>query len=121
MLVYHGTTFENAARFVAAGIDAHIAVARKIHGPQDGVSGLFVTPKVSVARRHGLCVIEIEVDAALLSVPPALAQAGATVDLVLAHEYEPQALLTTRVEPAAVRIVEHHPNGYPFNPYERND
>jgi hypothetical protein len=121
MLVYHGTTPQLAKQFVRHGIDAHLLYRRAIHGPQDGVPGIFVAPKVSVARRFGLCVIEIEIQGEHLTVPPNLALGGLTLEESLGQRFEPQAFVSQRIEPAAIRIVECHENNYPFNPYERED
>jgi hypothetical protein len=118
MFVYHGTTSENAKRYLREGIDAHAQCARKIHGPQDNEPGLFVTPRFDVARTFGLFIIQIEVELSELSVPPMLRQAGATLEQTLAAPFEPQALLTSYIEPSRIRIVESHPYGYPFNPYD---
>jgi hypothetical protein len=118
MFVYHGTTGDNAKRYVREGIDAHLLHARAIHGPQDQEPGLFVTPRFDVARRFGLYVIRIEVALSELSVPPALRQAGATLEEALAAPFEPQALLALRIEPSRVSIIESHPDGYPFNPFD---
>lgn len=118
MRVYHGTDAKHAERFVREGIDADLLHPRMIHGLQDNEPGLFVTPKVHVARRFGLFVLQIEVDPKHLRVPPMLRQCGATLEQVLAAEFEPQALLVARVEPSAVALVESYPNGWPFNPYE---
>jgi hypothetical protein len=117
MRIYHGTTPQFAKHFVKYGIDAHLISRRAIHGPQDGVPGIFVTPKLSVARRFGLCVIEIEVTEDNLFVPPNLAVAGATLSEALDNEFEPQAFISNRIEPSAIRIVECRENGYSFNSY----
>lgn len=118
MFVYHGTDGENAKHYVCEGIDAHLLRTRAIHGPQDNEAGLFVTPRFDVARRFGLYVIQIEVELSELIVPPALRQAGATLEQALAAPFEPQAFLASRIEPNRVSIVESHPNGYPFNPFD---
>ena len=118
MRVFHGTTAENAQRFVREGIDAHQPHSRLIHGPQDGQAGLFVSPELRVARTFGLYVLEIEVDPKDLMVPPAWLNAGATLEKTLSHAFEAQALLVARVEARHIRIVESYPNGYPSNPYE---
>ena len=121
MRVYHGTTPAQARTFLQKGIDGHVVSPRMIHGPQDRAPGLFVTPKLSVARRFGLCIVEIEVQESDLTVPPNLKAAGASLDDALSNEREPQAFLARRVEPQALRIVECHENGYPFNPYDGPD
>ena len=121
MRVYHGTTPQLAKQFAQNGIDAHLPYRRAICGPQDGVPGIFVTPRLSVARRFGLCVIEIEIDERQLSVPPNLAVAGATLSMSLGNQPEPQAFISTRIEPSTIRIVECHENGYSFNPYASDD
>ncbi|MET3118604.1 hypothetical protein AAKU64_002837 [Undibacterium sp. GrIS 1.8] len=118
MLVYHGTTPEIASEFVKHGIDCHIPYARKIHGPQDNVAGLFVTPTRSVARRFGLCVLEIEVNAGDLQAPPSMAQLGVSVEDALANQLEPQAFIAIRIESSHIRIIECHENGYSINPFE---
>lgn len=118
MRVYHGTTPTQARTFLREGIDGHLLHPRKIHGPQDQVPGLFVTPNLSSARRFGLCIIEIEVRESDLTIPPTLQAAGASLEDSLTNEREPQAFLARRVEPHALRIVECHENGYPFNPYD---
>ena len=118
MLVYHGTTPEFASAFVKHGIDGHIPHARKIHGPQDNVAGLFVTPTRWVARRFGLCVLEIEIDAGDLRAPPSMAQLGVSVEDALGNQLEPQAFIATRIEPCNVRLIECHENGYSKNPFE---
>lgn len=121
MRVYHGTTPKQAQAFVASGIDGHLLHPRAIHGPQDLVPGLFVTPVLAVARRFGLCVIEIEVQEVDLAVPPILAELGVTLQASLANSLEPQALLAKRVEPHSLKVVECHENGYSFNPYDENE
>lgn len=121
MRVYHGTTPQFAKQFAQYGIDAHLPCRRAIHGPQDGVPGIFVTPRLSVARRFGLCVLEIEIDEEHLSVPPNLVVAGATLSTSLGNQPEPQAFISTRIEPSAIRIVECYENGYSFNPYTLDD
>lgn len=121
MRVYHGTTPVFGEKFVRDGIDAHLLFKRAIHGPQDGVAGIFVTPKKSVARRFGLCVLAIEVFYEQLTVPPNLALSGATLNETLNHHFEPQAFLSIRVEPELLRIVECYEHGYPFDPYDRDD
>ena len=121
MRMYHGTTPELARKFARDGIDAHVPYSRAIHGPQDGVPGIFVTPKLSVARRFGLCVLAIDVSEEQLAVPPNLAVLDRTLDQVLNHHFEPQAFLSTRIEPESIRIAECHENGYAFNPFERDD
>jgi hypothetical protein len=78
---------------------------RAIHGPQDSVPGLFVTPDLEVAKRFGICVVAIEVDVSDLSVPPAFAIAGADLAASLNNPLEPQAFLSKRVEPAHVKVV----------------
>lgn len=118
MFVYHGTDGKNAKRYVCEGINAHLLCPRAIHGPQNNEPGLFVTPRLDVARRFGLYVIQIKVELSELSVPPALRQAGATLEQTLALPFEPQAFLASRIEPHQVEIVESHPNGYPFNPFD---
>ena len=118
MHVFHGTTAENAQRFVREGIDAHLPHSRLIHGPQDGQAGLFVSPELRVARTFGLYVLEIEIDPKDLKVPLALRNAGGTLEQALSQTFEPQALLVARVEASHIRIVESYPNGYPSNPYE---
>jgi hypothetical protein len=118
MHVYHGTTPQLAKRFSEFGIDAHLPYRRAVHGPQDQVPGIFVTPRLRVARRFGLCVIEIEVNEEQLSVPPNLAVSGASLAKCLSNELEPQAFLSFRVEPSAIRIIECYENGYPFNPFD---
>lgn len=121
MRVYHGTTPVLGKKFVRDGIDAHLPFKRAIHGPQDGVAGIFVTPKKSVARRFGLCVLAIEVFYEQLTVPPNLLLGGVSLDQALSHHYEPQAFLSIRVEPELLTIVECYENEYPFNPYDRDD
>ena len=116
--MYHGTTPKQAQAFLADGIDGHLLHPRLIHGPQDSVPGLFVTPVLAVARFFGLCVIEIEVEETDLAVPPLFASIGVTLAESLANVKEPQALLCKRVQPASIKIVECHPDGYPFNPYD---
>ena len=118
MRVYHGTTGENASRFLAEGINAHVLHPRSIHGPQDLEPGLFVTPKLSVARRFGLFILAIEANDSNLEAPPILRQAGVDLEASLSNPLEPQALLKGHVEPEDISLVESHPNGYPFNPYE---
>jgi hypothetical protein len=118
MRVYHGTTPDQARMFLQNGIDGHLLHSRAIHGPQDGVPGLFVTPTLSVARRFGLCIVEIEVHESELDVPPNLKTAGASLLDSLSNVYEPQAFLARRIEPNALKIIECHADGYPFNPYE---
>ena len=118
MRVYHGTTLTQALAFLRDGINGHQLHQRLIHGPQDMVPGLFVTPVFSVARRFGLCIIEIEAQLSELEVPPAFASAGASLEDSLTNVSEPQALLVSRIEPSALKIVECHEDGYPFNPYE---
>ena len=103
------------------GIDGHLLRTRMIHGPQDQALGLFVTPKLSVARRFGLCTVEIEARKEDITIPATLIAAGASLDDSLNNELEPQALLAWRIEPEALRIVECHVDGYPFNPYEGPD
>ena len=121
MRVFHGTTPQLAERFLHEGIDAHLTYRRSIHGPQDGVAGIYVTPKLSVARRFGLCVLAIELAAEQLTVPPNLLATEVTVHETLSHHFEPQAFVSYRVEPFAIRVIECHENGYPFNPFERDD
>jgi hypothetical protein len=118
MLVYHGTTAENAQRFVRNGIDAHLPHPHLIQGPQNGQAGLFVSPKLRVARTFGLFVLAIDIDPEDLKTPPALEIAGADLNHALTQEFEPQALLVARVEAHRIRIVEAYPNGYLRNPYE---
>lgn len=118
MRVYHGTTAEFAYRFLREGIDAHVLHPRVIRGPQDFEAGLFVTPKLHVARRFGLFILAIEAKMHELEVPPMLRLAGADLEASLANPREPQALLKTRVEPSRVQLVESHPNGYSFNPFD---
>ena len=121
MRVYHGTTPQLGRQFIKNGIDAHILYRRAIHGPQDNHAGIFVTPKLSVARRFGLCVIAIDIDGSLLTVPPNLVLAGATLEQSLNHHFEPQAFLSTLIEPSDISIVECYENQYPFNPFDRDD
>lgn len=121
MRVFHGTTPSLAQAFVRRGIDANLCYKRSIHGPQDSVPGIYVTPKLSVARRFGLCVLAIEVSAEQLTVPPNLAQVRVLVEHTLNHHFEPQAFLAFRIEPSAIEIVECHEGGYSFNPYECDD
>ena len=121
MRVYHGTTPTQAQTYLQEGIDGHLLHRRQIHGPQDQAPGLFVTPKLSVARRFGLCIVEIEVEESDLTPPPILEAAGASLEDALTNEREPQAFLARRVEPGALRIVECHENGYPFNLYDGPD
>lgn len=116
MHVYHGTNAENAEKFVREGIDGHRLHQRCIGGSQDAESGLFVTPTLAVARRFGLYIIEVDVDISELEVPPMLRAAGANLESSLSNPAEPQALIRTRIEPHRVRVIESHPNGYPFNP-----
>lgn len=118
MHVFHGTTGEYAERFVHEGIVANLLHPRAIHGPQDNEPGLFVTPRIDVARRFGLYVIQIQVELSELKVPPALRQAGVTLEEALSAAFEPQALLASYVEPHRVTIVEAYPTGYPFNPFD---
>ena len=118
MRVYHGTTAECAERFARDGIDAHLFYPRLIHGLQDLEPGLFVTPRLPVARRFGLYVLEIDVEAHQLKTPPTLRTAGASLQDALQNSAEPQALLVARVEPDHVRVVESYPNGHPFNPFD---
>ena len=118
MKLYHGTNAEHAHKFVLEGIDGTAMHPRAIHGAQDHEPGLFVTPVFSVARRFGLYVLEIDVEPSALSVPPMLRLAGANIDQSLNNRPEPQALLNSRVWPDKVRVVECHPAGYPFNPYD---
>jgi hypothetical protein len=118
MIVYHGTDGENARRYACEGIDAHLLHTRATHGLQDNEPGLFVTPRFDVARRFGLYVIQIEVEFSELNVPPELRQAGASLEQALAASFEPQAFIASRIEPSRVSIVESHPNGYPFNPFD---
>lgn len=118
MRVYHGTDKRNAERFLAEGIDAHCIHPRLIHGLQDHEPGLFVTPKVHVARRFGLFILQVDIDPKSLHVPPMLRLSGATLEQALAAEFEPQALLVARVEPSAVTLVESCPDGWPSNPFE---
>ena len=117
MLVYHATSAVFAELFQASGVDGHLLHARAIHGPQDNEPGLFVTPDLSVARRFGLFIFEIEVDESELVVPPTLRGLNVSLQESLANPLEPQALLPVRIEPARLRLVESHPNGYAFNPY----
>jgi hypothetical protein len=121
MRVFHGTTPQLARQFARDGIDAHLTFRRAIHGPQDGVPGIYVTPKLSVARRFGLCVLAIEVPEDQLAVPPNLRVDGVTLQRALSHNFEPQAFLSSRVEPSAICVAECHENGYPFNPFDRDD
>jgi hypothetical protein len=121
MLVYHGTTPQIAQNFIQKGIDCHVPYPRLIHGPQDGVPGIFVTPKISVARRFGLCILAIEVERDDLSPPPIFALNGITLEQSLENPLEPQAFLTKRIEPDCLKIVECHENGYIDNPYEPDD
>lgn len=121
MLVYHGTTPQQARAFAEHGIDGHLQHPRLVHGPQDSVPGLFVTPIRWIARRFGLCVIEIQVESCELSAPPAFAQIGVSVNESLANPLEPQAFLSRRIEPIYIRIVECHENGYARNPYEPDE
>lgn len=118
MRIYHGTTPAQARMFLENGIDGHLLHPRVIRGPQDKAPGLFVTPTLSVARRFGLCIVEIEVHESELTVPPTLQAAGASLWDSLSNVREPQAFLTRRVEPSALKIIECHADGYPFNPYE---
>lgn len=118
MRVYHGTTPTQASMFLQNGIDGHLPHPRANHGPQDQVPGLFVTPTLSVARRFGLCIIEINVLESELTVPPNLEVAGASLFDSLSNSLEPQAFLARRVEPNALKIIECHADGYPFNAYE---
>jgi hypothetical protein len=118
MLVYHGTFEEQANRFVQGGIPGDVLHARAIHGLQDEEPGLFVTPRRDVARRFGLYILEIEVALSELSVPPNLRLAGATLEAALSAEFEPQAVLVSFVEPSRIRLVESHPDGYDFNPFD---
>jgi hypothetical protein len=118
MRVYHGTTPTQARMFLQNGIDGHLLHPRATHGPQDQVPGLFVTPTLSVARRFGLCIVAIEVYESELTVPPNLDDAGASLLDSLSNPLEPQAFLAKRVEPHALKIIECHADGYPFNPYE---
>ena len=121
MRVYHGTTPQWGQKFIEKGIDAHLSHERTIHGPQDNVPGLFVTPKLSVARRFGLCVLAIDISEDQLTVPPNLDLAGATLQQSLNNHLEPEAFLSIRIEPSDVAIVECHENGYLFNPFELED
>ena len=121
MRVYHGTTPTQARMFLQNGIDGHLPHPRATHGPQDQVPGLFVTPTLSVARRFGLCIVEIEVHESELTVPPNLEAAGASLFDSLSNILEPQAFLARRVEPNALKIIECHADGYPFNPYEGSE
>jgi hypothetical protein len=121
MRVYHGTTPAIGRIFIVEGINAHLLYPRQIHGPQDSYPGIFVTPKISVARRFGNCVISIEVPENFLSVPPNLKIAGASLEQSLSNQFEPQAFISTRIEPDNISIIECYENGYPFNPFEKND
>jgi release factor glutamine methyltransferase len=117
MLVYHGTTPQLAREFSTKGIDAHILYKRRIHGPQDSYPGIYVTPEISVARRFGLCVIAIEVEEQLLTLPPNLAILGATLDQSLNQHFEPQAFISTRIDPSQITLIECRENRYLLNPY----
>ena len=121
MLVYHGTTPQQAQTFLRDGIDCHVIHQRAIHGPQDGVPGLFVTTKRSIARQFGLCILEIEVELCDLSPPPIFAQNGISLEQCLENPREPQAFLIKRVDPNSLKIVECHENGSSQNPYESDD
>ena len=121
MRVYHGTTPAFGHRFMNEGIDAHLPYKRLIRGIQDDFAGIFVTPKLSVARRFGLCVIAIDIPKDQLSVPPNLADAGATLEQSLKNEFEPQAFISIRINSSNISIAECYENQYPFNPYERDD
>jgi len=76
MLVYHGSTNRQCSEFVEKGIDANLLFPRNIHGAQDFVPGLFVTPDLEVAKRFGPCVISIMVQSSDLHCPPIMAQHG---------------------------------------------
>lgn len=105
MFVYHGTTREQCARFCESGIDGHLSFLRTIHGPQDGVPGLFVSPYLEVAKRFGLCVVAIEIQPDDLVTPPIMEQLGISLADALSNPREPQAFLNKRVEPAFIKIV----------------
>lgn len=105
MLVFHGTTRQQCVEFLKNGIDAHLLTPRNIHGPQDWVPGLFVTPDLEIAKQFGRCVIAIEVELSDLSSPPIMERIGVTLEMALENPTEPQAFLSKRIEPRQVRIV----------------
>ncbi|WP_138922514.1 hypothetical protein [Hylemonella gracilis] len=105
MIVYHGSTQDQCNSFCSSGIDGHKVFPRAIHGPQDGVPGLFVTPDLEVAKRFGICVVSIEVELSDLAPPPAFILAGADLETSLKNPPEPQAFLAKRIEPSRVKIV----------------
>jgi hypothetical protein len=117
MRVYHGTSPQQGRQYIVSGIDAHIPYERAIHGQQDNHAGIFVTPKISVARRHGLCVIAIDIEDNLLTVPPNLASEEITLEQSLNHHFEPQAFLSVRIEPTIISMIECRDNGYLLNPF----
>ena len=119
MLFHPGTTPKQAQAFLELGIDCYVLQPRAIHKPQDGIPGLFVTPIRWVARRFGLCTLEVE--AGDLKPPPMLAGLNVSLEDSLKNPLEPQAFLTKRLEPKHIKIVECHENGYSRNPYEPDE
>ena len=118
MLVYHGTRAEHAQKILREGMDGTLIHPRVIHGLQDFEPGLFVTPTFIVARRFGLYIIEIQVELSDLTVPPMLRQHGVSLEKAMSNPLEPQAFLARQIDADRVRLVECHPNNYPFNPYD---
>jgi hypothetical protein len=115
--MFHGTTVAQAERFLSGGIDGNLLFARQISGPQDLCPGIFVSPRLSVARRFGNCTLQIDgVEESELAVPPTLN--GMTLQQSLSWIPEPQALLHARIEPERISVVESYPKGVPFNPFE---
>jgi hypothetical protein len=69
--------------------------------------GLFVTPKLEVAKRFGRAVVAIEIDSFDLQVPPNLKAYGATLETAWANPHEEQGFLAKRIEPGQVALANH--------------
>jgi hypothetical protein len=105
MLVYHGTTRAHADKFMSLGFDPEESFERKIIGPQSQIPGLFVSPDLETAKRFGRVVIAIDIDLYDLSVPPNLESVGATLQMCLDNQPEPQAFLSVCVAPERISIA----------------
>lgn len=105
MILFHGTTAEICERFRTLGIDGNVLHKRIIHGPQDNVPGLFVTPELEVAKRFGSRVVAIEVEPDEIVCPPLLEQCGISLGESLKNSLESQALLNVYVPPERVMLV----------------
>lgn len=105
MIVFHGTTKAQCLEFIQNGIDGHKLSPRNIHGPQDEVPGLFVTPCFKTAKQFGRCVISIEVGIEDLDVPPIMKLTGVDILAAMTNSVEPQALLSKRIDPGQIKLV----------------